>query len=163
MQPRQPRVEAVGGDELCVRALLDDLARLHHQDAVAGEHGRQPVRDDEGGAVLHQPLERGLYQRLALGVERGRRLVEQEERRLAQDGAGNGDALALAARQRHPTFADRGIELLRQQADELQRMRELGRALDLGIACAGPAETNVVADRGGKDHRVLRHQRDAPA
>ena len=57
MQPRQPRVEAVGRDELFVRALLDDLARLHHQDAVAGEHGREPVRDDEGGAILHQPID----------------------------------------------------------------------------------------------------------
>ena len=36
---------------------------------------------------------------LALGIERAGRLVEQQDRRVAQDGAGERDALALAARQ----------------------------------------------------------------
>ena len=91
---------------------LDDAALVHHQDAVAGEHGREPVRDHDGGALLHQPRERVLHQRLAFGIERGGRLVEQQERRVAQDRARNGDALALAAGQRDAAFADRGVELL---------------------------------------------------
>ena len=95
-----------------MRAVLDDTARLHHQDAIAGEHRRQPVRDDQRRAVLHQPLERVLHQGLAFGVERGGRLVEQQGRRLAQDGAGDGDALALTARQRHPALADRRFRSL---------------------------------------------------
>ena len=48
-----------------------------------------------------------LHQRFALGIERGGRLVEQEQRRLAQNGARDGDALALAARQRDAALADR--------------------------------------------------------
>ena len=39
-------------------AFLGDAALLHHQDAVAGQHGRQAMGDDEGGAVLHQPRQR---------------------------------------------------------------------------------------------------------
>jgi hypothetical protein len=38
--------------------------------------------------------------RAQLGVEVRQRLVEQEHRRLAHDGAAHGDALALAARER---------------------------------------------------------------
>ena len=120
-----------------MRAFLDDAAGLHHQDAVAGEHGRQPMRDHQRGAPAHQALERVLDQGLALGVERGGRLVEQQQRRVAQDRARDGDALALAAGQRDPALADRGVEAAAAAADELEARRELGGALDLGVARIG--------------------------
>ena len=63
------------------------------------------------------------------------------------------DALALAARQRHPALADRGVEFLRQPADEFERVRELGGALDLGVARLRPAEADVVGDRRREDRR----------
>jgi hypothetical protein len=50
------------------------------------------------GAAFHQMFERILHQPLAFGVERAGRFVEQQDRRIAQQRAGNGDALALAAR-----------------------------------------------------------------
>ena len=43
------------------------------------------------------------------------------------------------------------------------RGRGAGGGLDLGIAGTGAAEADVVARRGRKDHRVLRHQRDVLA
>src|SRR5262245_11608785 len=50
----EARVRAVALDELVVRALLDDLAVLHHQNCVRVADGRQPVRDDEARAVGSQ-------------------------------------------------------------------------------------------------------------
>ena len=47
----------------------------------------------------HQPVERLLDHRLVLGVDRGQRLVEDQDRRIAQQGAGDREALALAAGQ----------------------------------------------------------------
>ena len=72
LTPRLPTMVAkpAGRGEAFVGAFLDDAALVHHQDAVAGEHGREPVRDHQRGALRHQPLERGLHQRLALGIER---------------------------------------------------------------------------------------------
>lgn len=43
LQPRQPRIKPVHSHELRMRALLDDPALVHHQDAVAGEHGSNAV------------------------------------------------------------------------------------------------------------------------
>src|SRR5262245_36925211 len=40
--------------ERLVRALLDDLSAIEHQDAVHAAHGRQPVCDHDRGAALHQ-------------------------------------------------------------------------------------------------------------
>ena len=55
------------------------------------------MSDNDGGAVGHQPVEGVLDETLAFSVERGRRFVEQEQGRVAQQGARNRDALALAA------------------------------------------------------------------
>ena len=70
----------------------------------------------------HQPLERVLDQPLALGVERGRGFVEQQHRRIAQQRAGDGDALALAARQARAAFAHEGVEPFGKRAQELCRI-----------------------------------------
>ena len=76
------------------------------------------MRDHDGGALLHQCGERRGDQRLAFGIKRRSRLVEQKERRVAQDGARNGDALPLAAGERDSALADRRVEALRQRGDE---------------------------------------------
>ena len=57
-------------------------------------------------AVAHQHRQRVLHQPLRLGIERRGRFVEHEDRRVAQQRAGNGQALALAARQALPALAD---------------------------------------------------------
>ena len=44
-------IEPAGRQQACVRAALDDDALVEHQDLVGGDHGRQAVGDDEGGAV----------------------------------------------------------------------------------------------------------------
>ena len=51
-------------------------------------------------------VERALDAGLGLHVERAGRLVEDQDRRVLEDGAGDGDALALAARQRGAALAD---------------------------------------------------------
>ena len=63
---------------------------------------------------LHQAVERVLHGALALRVERRGRLVEEQDRRVLEDRAGDGDALALAAGQRHAALADLGVVALRQ-------------------------------------------------
>ena len=55
---------------------------------------------------LAQPVERPLDAGFRLDVERAGGLVEDQDRRVLQDGAGDGDALALAARERGAALAD---------------------------------------------------------
>ena len=62
----------------------------------------------------HQAVERLLDHRLVLGVDRRQRLVEHQDRRVAQQRAGDGDALALAARELDALLADHRAVALRQ-------------------------------------------------
>jgi hypothetical protein len=85
----QPRVRAALCEQLVVPPVLDDAAAVEHQDAVGMLHRGQPVRDHEHGAVLHQALECFLDQPLALGIQRRRGLVQQQDGRVPQQRAGD--------------------------------------------------------------------------
>ena len=86
------------------RLLVEDAARLrlHDDGAVGKRHGLLDVVGDEehGRAVLLPQAEQMLVQaRPGEGVERRERLVEEQHLRLGHEGAGDGDALLLAAGQ----------------------------------------------------------------
>ena len=59
----------------------------------------EPVGDDERRAVAREAGERLLHEPLRFGIERARRLVEQQDRRVLEDGARERQPLALAAGQ----------------------------------------------------------------
>jgi len=92
LQPMQARVQTVAGDELRVAAEFDDLAAVEHDDAIGALNGREPVRDHDRGAPLHQRIQSGLDVALRLGVERGGGFVED------QDGAFFNRVRAIAKR-----------------------------------------------------------------
>ena len=75
------------------------------------------MRDDERGAVLRDAVERVLDVALGVAVERRSRFVEEEDRRAFEDGAGDGDALLLAAGEFQPALADFGLVALRRQRE----------------------------------------------
>ena len=82
-----------------MRALLDDLALIHDDNPVHPRDGRKPVRDGQHGFALHHPIERVLDQRFNLAIERACGLIQHQDRRVFQYGAGQCNALALPARQ----------------------------------------------------------------
>ena len=88
-----------------MRALLDDRARLHHQNQV-GVHDRgEPVRDHKARAVLHDGLHRANDGLLGAGVHARGGLVEDEDRRVGEHGARDCEELALALLMFSASFA----------------------------------------------------------
>ncbi len=102
--PMKPATNMLSGWSYSILRRIDLLqeAVLHHGDAGAHGHGFGLVvgHVDEGGRQLLMQLgDLGAGLHAQFGVEVGERLVEQEDLRLAHDGAAHGHALALAARQ----------------------------------------------------------------
>src|SRR5271166_4674927 len=85
--------------QFAVAAAFDDPAVIDDADLVGLRHGRKAVGDDNGRAALAQSVKRLLDRLLGFGIERRGRLVEQNDRRVLEEGAGDGDALALSARE----------------------------------------------------------------
>ena len=109
LRGHQPVIRAATGHQLGVRARLRDAPVVEGEDAVGADHARQPMREDQRRAPLHQPVERLLDHRLALRVHRRERLVQDQDGRVPQERPRDGDALALAAGEPDAALAHHGL------------------------------------------------------
>ncbi len=121
------------------------------------------MRDDQHGAPLHEVAQRLLDHELALGIEVRRRLVEDQDRRILEEGAGDGQALALAAAEPHAALAHQRGVALRAGQDELLGVGLARRAVDRLGRRRRVAVGDVVLDRVAEEKRLLRHHRDLGA
>src|SRR5258707_3941776 len=85
LQGEELGVAACGGKQFVVVAGLDDAAFVQHVNAVAGAHGREAVRDEQHRAAGEQFPDPGEQPVLGFGVERGSGLVEDHQRRVAEE------------------------------------------------------------------------------
>src|ERR1700744_3887871 len=91
-------------------ALLDDLAVFEDDDLAGAAGGGEAVGDDDGGAAVEEALEASLDRFLGPHVDVGGRLVEDQDAGLGEEGAGEGDELALARREGDAALADLGLD-----------------------------------------------------
>jgi hypothetical protein len=118
------------------------------------------VRDQDRGAPGHGPAEQAEKATGSGGVEPGGRLVQDQDGGVAQDRAGDGDPLPLAAGQQPPALADRCLVAAGQGGDELVRIGGLGGGADLRIGRAARPVADVVPDRSGEEQVLLLEQGD---
>src|SRR5271154_6227061 len=107
-----------------MRAAFDDLALFHNQDLLSASDGGKPMRNHEGGTALHQVAQAILDHCLRFGVERTGGLVEDEDARVGEDGAGDGETLTLAARELHSALAHDSVVLLGKALSKLVDSRD---------------------------------------
>jgi hypothetical protein len=96
-------------------------------------------------------------------VDRGRGLVEDEDRRVLDERARHRHALALAARQARASLAQDGVVALGQPRDEVVRVGGLRRRDDLVHRRVELAVANVVGDRAREQQRLLEDHADLVA
>ena len=76
-------------------ASRNDPAFIQQQHKVSLSNGAQPLRDDKRCAPLHQPLQSLLDYRLCLGIHTRCGIIQDQNLRVFQQRARNGDALLL--------------------------------------------------------------------
>ena len=108
LAPPQPRIGPAAASSR--RVPSSNAPLVEHDEPVEPRDRRQPVRDRDDRAALHQPVELLLDRRLDLRIERRGGLVEHQDRRVLQDHPGERDALALAAREFDAALADMRVE-----------------------------------------------------
>jgi len=118
----QVLVQATQRQQFVVRATFDNAAMIHHQHLVGMFDGGQAMGDHQRGALGHQALQGVLHQALGFVVERSGGFIQDQDRRIAQDRAGDRQALALAAGEQRTVLTDRRLQLLRHARDELPRI-----------------------------------------
>lgn len=78
-------------------ALLNNGTLMEHGNFIAELTGGQPVRDIDCGLISCNLIELTVYFRLRNRIERGGRLVQNDERRILVERTGDGDLLCFAA------------------------------------------------------------------
>ena len=130
-------VEAAAREQAFMGPGLDQAPGIEHRDQLGVAHRRQPMGDDDGGALAHQLGERVPHLRLADRVEMRGRFVEDQHRRVLEEGAGDRDALALSAGELHAALADAGVEPVGQARDEVAERGALDGLRDLRVVGPG--------------------------
>ena len=97
------------------------------------------------------------------GIEHRGGFVQHQDRRVLQQGAGQRDALALAAGEPDALVADHGVIALRQAADEIVRLRGARRGGDRLRVGIDAAVGDVVTHGAVEQQHVLLHHADARA
>ena len=149
--------------EFVVSPGLDDASVVEHQNAGRIAHGGEPVGDDEGGAALHDLIERLRNARLGHRVERAGGFVENEDRRVFQQCAGDGEALALAAGQEPAALADPRFKAVRVAVDEIERLCPRSGFAQFRVGRVRLADPQVFADRTVEQKRLLKHDANVAA
>ena len=100
---------------------------------------------------------------LADRIEMRGRFVEDQDRRVLQEGARDRNSLALTARQLHAAFADAGREALGEPVDKLAERRAVDRTPHVRLGYLAPGQPDIRRERVVEQIRVLRNERDVAA
>ena len=148
-------VQAAPFQQRAVRALFDQCAVLHDIDLIHWRDRSQAMGDRDHRSPRRQLADRAVDRRFGARIQGGRGFIQHQDRRIAQDGTGNGDALALAAGQPPARLAHVGIVSVRQGHDEVVYLGLTGSRFDFRIACLRLRQPDVLADGGVEQEVVL--------
>mmetsp|Transcript_14382 Transcript_14382/g.36421 ORF Transcript_14382/g.36421 Transcript_14382/m.36421 type:complete len:272 (+) Transcript_14382:908-1723(+) len=144
------------GEQLRVAALFDHAAVVQHDDLLGVLDGGEAMRDHHCGALDREGVERRLHGAFGDAVQSRGSFVEEHERRVLEQAAGDGHPLLFAAGQLEAAFADHGVEAFRERLDEAEDLRALASALDIFVRGVLVAVRHVMANGVVEEHGVLR-------
>src|SRR5271169_1943905 len=93
--------------------------------------GGNAVGDEDGGASAHDFAEVVEDFVFSLGVDAGERIVEDQDARAAEQGAGNGGALLLASGEGDAPLADGGVVAFGETLDVVGNVGGFGGGFDV--------------------------------
>ena len=120
------------------------------------------MRHEQDRAPLAPRVQVREHAALGLDVERGGRLVEQQDRRVLQHRARDREPLALAGRELGAALAERRVVAERQLLDELVGARDARRRAHRLVDRVRHRVADVLADRGAEEQVLLQRDRDVP-
>ena len=142
---------------------LNDLSVLQNHDGVGVTHGGEAVGDHKGGPFCHQTVHALLDVLFRSRIDRARRLIEDQDRRLGYRRSRDIKKLSLALAQvRAVALQNRVIALWKPHDKGMGRchLRRLNNFLVGGIK---PSVPDIFHNRSRKQMRILKHHGDVAA
>lgn len=156
-------VASVGMNQFLMRSVLDEASPVDREDAVGAAYRRKAVSDHDSSAPLADAPHVVLDDPLALVVERARRLVEDQDARVGDEGAGDCDPLPLSAREAAAALADERIVAFGKLKNEFMCAGKRRRGNDLIHRQRRVRERDIVAHGAIEKHVFLQNDADLAA
>src|SRR5215471_6166821 len=113
----EPAINVAALEQFFVSAAVVDAAAFEDEHGVGVYEHRKTVRNDDDGTAFGDPQKVGIDDRLAFGIQRARRLVEDQDARIAEQRTGDSQALPLPAGQVRGALLNKGFVAARQIFD----------------------------------------------
>ena len=153
-------VGAVVLQQFGVGSLFDDMAMVHDDDEIGIDDGGETVGDGDDGTVFHQRVKRLLDKMFRSSIESGCRFVENENRWILEQCAGDGETLFLAAGKEGAAFACHAVVFFRFGQDEFIRVGLMRGFDNLFFRRVRRAVLDVFTDGVVEKERILRNDAD---
>ena len=114
-------------------------------------------------AALHQVTQAFLDHALGLGIQVRRGFIQDQNPRIGQDCARDGNALALAAGKLHAALADDGFVLFFEAFGEFVDTRDPASFQNLLLGGMRPGESDVLPNGSVEQKRFLQHHAELRA
>ena len=116
--------------------------------------------DHQHGFALGKPGKGRLHLCFVIRVGKSGGLVQNQDGGIFQHGAGNGNALLLAAGQIHALGANDGMDARRELFYNIHTLRRFQRCQHLGFGGLRSAQTDVIQNAALEQAAVLEHKGD---
>ncbi len=146
----QLAIGRAAGHQLAVGAGVDDPAVDDHRHRVGKGQRAAPVRDQDGGPVRGQAVQREVDRGLRGRIDGTRRVVQDQHPGIGDHGPGQRQPLPLPAGQGQPTLADHRVVAIWQGVDELVGLRGAGGGDDVGLVGIRTAVPDICPDGVGE-------------
>src|SRR5579885_357505 len=156
---QQLREESAQFLQLPVGSLLHNLAVPDNHNFIDVSKRTQAVRNHNHRASDNQLIQRAHDFTLGFHVHAGGWLVQDEDGRVSQDGARDGDALALTEREILPLLVDFRV-IAAPVHNGLVNLRPFCCINNIFQVRAGPPYFDVVAEGSLEQHRLLKDDAD---
>ena len=156
-------IEFASRQEFRVRSALRDSAFLDQQDLVCFLDGGEAMSNHEGGLPAHKKTQGFVQLPFGDGVQPGSWLVENQDRRIPQECASEGDTLLLAAGEVSAAFIEQGLVSAGQFHDEFVSLSSFSGGHNLVKGGVRPSIGDVLPDGSSEEDGVLRDHADLPA
>ena len=143
-----------------MRPAFDDLSFVEHQNFIGVLHGGKTVRDHQNRLFLRQLFKGELNLMFVLSARKSGCFIQNDDRRVFQNGARQRDALIFAAGEVSAAVSYNGVKPLREASDDFPALGGLGGAQNLLPRGVRPCGANVFQHRILEQPGILEHKGD---
>src|SRR5215212_1735158 len=136
-------------------ALGNNFALIQNDDFIGVYYSTNALCDHKGCASPHESIESFLDLRLRIEVNTGGRVIQDENARVEEQGAGNRNALLLSAGERGTAFPNTCVIAIGERQDEVVCLSSFRSSFDLCLRSIRFPKSDVLTDRAAEQRCFL--------